>query len=184
MIHPIITGFVLLLILAAALSLLAVIHRLYHQNRRVLAFMANNAQLVNITPKGRATYLADPSVTFPSRYLLCSRDSAGYEYIVLCGTSTVPFGVVDDMTPTQDTAPSSYPLPVDILGMCEDTKRMIAAGTIVIDNLVSPAANGQVQALPTASGTYWIIGKCKVPTVNGAGDQVEVIPCFPYQLTH
>jgi hypothetical protein len=175
MIHSIITGIVLLLILAAAWSGLI-------SKRAVAAFIANNAQIVNITPKGRATYLADQAVTFTSRYLICSRDPAGADYILVAGQGSIPFGVVPDMTPTIDTAPSDYPLPVNILGMNEDTERMIASSAIAIDQLITTDASGQVRAVPAAAGTYWVIGKCKVPTVTGAGDQVEVIPCFPYQL--
>jgi hypothetical protein len=61
---------------------------------------------------------------------------------------------------------------------------MIAAGAIAIDDLITTAAAGQVQSMTgIAPGTYWVLGKAKVGTVNGAGDQVEVIPCFPYKAT-
>jgi hypothetical protein len=159
----------LLLILAAAGI---------HHKTRLLAAFANNALLVNITPKGRATAIADAA--FTSRYLIAKR-GAQYYSIAIAGQGDIPYAVVPDMTPTTDTD-LSYPLPVHILGLNEDTERMICSGAIAIDKLITTDAAGQVRALPTASGTYWIIGKAKTATV-AQGDQVEVIPCFPYQVT-
>jgi hypothetical protein len=162
---------VLLLILAA----LAV----FSNRQSAIRWLANNSLLVNITPKGRATAVADAA--FTSRYLVCKR-GAYYYSIAIAGQGDTPYGVVPDMTPTTDTD-LSYDLPVQILGLDEDTERVIASGAVAIDNLVTTDANGQVRALPAAAGTYWIIGKAKTATV-AAGDQLELIPCFPYQLTH
>jgi hypothetical protein len=72
---------------------------------------------------------------------------------------------------------------VNILGLNEDTERMVASAAIAIDALLTTAANGQVQTVPVAAGTYWVLGKAKTAAV-AQNDQVEVIPCFPYQLTH
>jgi len=165
-----------LLLLLAAIGLVA--GRLI-RHPRLLAYLANNAILVNITPKGRTTAVADAA--FTSRFLIAKR-GAYYYSIAIAGQGDTPYGVVPDMTPTTDTD-LSYPLPVHILGLNEDTERMIASGAIAIDNLITTDASGQVRALPGASGTYWIIGKAKTATA-AAGDQCEVIPCFPYQLTH
>ncbi len=139
--------------------------------------LANNAILVNITPKGRATAVADAS--FTSRYLIAKR-GAFYYSIAIAGQGDIPYGVVPDMTPTTDTD-LSYPLPVNILGLNEDTERVIASGAINIDDLVTTDANGQVRSItPLAPGSYWVIGKAKTATV-AQGDQCELIPCFPYQ---
>ena len=173
MIHQIITGFALLLILAAALS------GFISSKRGVAAFLANNALIASITPKGRATAVADAA--FTSRYLIAKRGANTYS-IAIAGQGDSPYGVVPDMTPTTDTD-LSYPLPVNILGLNEDTERCIASGAINVDQLITTDAAGQVRALPAAAGTYWILGKARTATV-AAGDQVEVIPCFPYQLTH
>ena len=171
MIHSIIAGFVLLLILAAAWSGLP--------KSRVLAFLANNAIIVNITPKGRTTAVAD--APFTSRYLIAKR-GAEYYSIAIAGQGDIPYAVVPDMTPTTDTDLSN-PLPVNILGLNEDTERMIASGAINIDDLITTDAGGQVRSItPLAPGTYWVIGKAKTAAV-AQGDQVEVIPCFPHQVT-
>jgi len=177
MIHPIIAGFVLLLILAAAWSGLS-------KQSRVLAFggrfidLANNAIIVNITPKGRTTAVADAA--FTSRYLIAKRGEYDYS-IAIAGQGDTPYGVVPDMTPTTDTD-LSYPLPVNILGLNEDTERMIASGAIAIDNLLTTDAAGQVRPVPSSAGTYWVLGKAKTAAA-GQNDQVEVIPSFPYQVT-
>lgn len=172
---PILTGLVLLSVLAATL---------WSFNHAGL-FIANNAQIVNITAKGRGTKLAGPSVTFGQRYLIASRNPAdGEQYILPYVAGTNPFAVVDDQTPSTDSAPSDYPLTIDILGMCEDTKRGIAAGVIAIDNLVYPVAGGTLASLATAAaGTYYVVGKAIVGTTTGANDQIEFVPCFPYQVT-
>ena len=171
MIHSIIAGFALLLILAAALS------GLTGKQRGRLTFLANNAILVNITHKGRATAVADAA--FTSRYLIAKR-GAYYYSIAIAGQGDIPYGVVPDMTPTTDTD-LSYPLPVNILGLNEDTERVIASGAINIDDLVTTDAAGQVRSVtPLGPGSYWIVGKAKTATV-AAGDQCELIPCFPYQ---
>jgi len=173
MIHSIIAGFVLLLILAATWPGLI-------SKPRVPAFrsidLANNAIIVNITPKGRATAVADAA--FTSRYLIAKRGAYDYS-IAIAGQGDLPFGVVPDMSPFPDPE-LSYPLPVNILGLDEDTERMIASGAINIDSLLTTDAAGQIRAVPAAAGTYWVLGKAKTAAV-AQGDQVEVIPCFPYQ---
>jgi hypothetical protein len=173
MIHPIIAVPViasLLLVLAASCN--------PKRGSRVLAWLANNAILVNVTHKGYATAVAD--APFTSRYLIAKR-GAEYYSIAIAGQGDTPYGVVPDMTPTTDTD-LSYPLPVNILGLNEDTERMIANGPIAIDNLITTAAGGLVQALPVAApGNYWVLGKARTAAQN-QDDQVEVIPCFPYQV--
>jgi len=181
MIHSIIPGTVLLLILAAAWSGFITIPSI--GKRGILAFGRRfidlaNSILVNITPKGRATAVADAA--FTARYLIAKR-GAEYYSIAIAGQGDIPYGVVPDMNPTTDTD-LSYPLPVNILGLNEDTERMICSGVIAIDQLITTDASGQVRALPSAAGTYWVLGKAKTATL-AQGDQVEVIPSFPYQVT-
>jgi hypothetical protein len=178
MIHSIIAGFVLLLLLAAAWSGLTGGKRGLPAFRGRITALANNAILVNITPRGRATAVADAA--FTSRYLIAKR-GAFYYSIAIAGQGDIPYGVVPDMTPTTDTD-LSYPLPVNILGLNENTERMIASGAIAIDNLLTTDSAGQVRAVPSSAGTYWVLGKAKTAAV-AQNDQVEVIPAFPYQVT-
>jgi hypothetical protein len=180
MIHPIITCLVLLLILAAAWAFISK-RRVVNRGRSI--DLANNALIVNITPKGRATAIGD--VAFQSRYLIAKRGA--YEYsIAIAGQGDIPYGVVPDMTPTTDSQSpggSDYNLPVNIFGLNQDTERVIASGAINIDDLVTTDAAGQVRSItPLPPGTYWVIGKAKTATV-AQGDQLELIPAFPYQKT-
>ena len=140
--------------------------------------LANNAIIVSTTPKGHATAVAD--APFTSRYLIAKRGANEYS-IAIAGQGDIPYGVVPDMTPTTDTD-LSYPLPVNILGLNEDTERMICSGAIAIDQLLTTDAAGQVRPVPSAAGTYWVLGKAKTAT-TAQGDQVEVIPSFPHQVT-
>jgi len=178
MTHTVIPSLVLLLIVAAAA-------RFFSKRPSRLVWLANGS-LVNTTHWGEFTKLADPTVTFSQRYLVCSRDQLGNgeQYIQPYVANTVPFGVVRDMTPTTDTAPSSYPLHGVMLGMNQDTERMVAGGTINIDDYVYPAVGGTILSLKTAAnGTYYVVGKAAVGTVTGSGDSIEVIPSFPFQVT-
>ena len=186
MIHSITwTGLVLLLALAGTRTglissrILGFITGRFPANRGGCLDLANNALIVSTTPKGRATAIADAA--FTSRYLIAKRGANTYS-IAIAGQGDIPYAVVPDMTPTSDTD-LSYPLPVDILGLNEDTERMIASSAIAIDALLTTDAAGQVRTVPAAAGTYWVIGKAKTAAV-AQNDQVEVIPCFPYQLTH
>jgi hypothetical protein len=176
MIHNIIEMLVLLLIVAAAAALY--IHRRGTVSRGQSIDLANNALIVNITPKGRASAVADAA--FTSRHLIAKRGAQTYS-IAIAGAGDIPYGVVPDMTPTTDTD-LSYPLPVNILGLNEDTERMIASGAIAIDSLLTSDAGGQVRAVPATAGTYWVLGKAKTAAV-AQNDQVEAIPCFPYQVS-
>jgi hypothetical protein len=170
MIHSIIAVTLLLLTLAAAWSGITKTHP-----GRALTYLANSI-LVNITPKGRATAVAD--APFTQRYLIACR-GAEYYSIAIAGQGSIPYAVVPDMTPTTDTD-LSYPLPVNILGLNEDTERMIASGAINIDDLLTTDAGGLVRSIaPLGPGTYWVLGKAKTQAFAN-GDQVEVIPCFPY----
>jgi hypothetical protein len=144
MIQSIVTGFVLLLILAAAWSGLTNHPRGFLAKRCRAIDLANNSIIVNITPRGRATAVADAA--FTSRYLIAKRGAYDYS-IGIAGQGDIPYGVVPDMTPTTDTD-LSYPLPVHILGLNEDTERMIASGAISIDSLITTDASGQCALSP------------------------------------
>lgn len=137
-----------------------------------------NGKIVNITPKGRCTRLADNA--FTQRYLL-AKPGSDASHIDICTAADRPIGVVPDMTPTTDTD-TSYPLPVNLLGLNEDTERMIASGAIGLTDTVVADAGGKVAALPAAAGSYWVVG-IPLSTTTADGDQIEVVPCVPYKVT-
>lgn len=170
----------LMIIITVALLLAALpfLNRSVRHRGRI--WLANTVTIlaINITHAGRGTRLADAS--FTSRYLL-AKIGSDYAHINICGAADIPFAVVDDMTPAQDQANSdlSYPLPVDILGTCEDTKRLVASAAIAVGDMVVPAASGQVKTLPTAGGgSTYIIGRAMTAAL-AAGDLIEVATCFP-----
>ena len=90
---------------------------------------------------------------------------AEYYSIAIAGQGNIPYAVIPDMTPTTDTD-LSYPLPVNILGLNEDTERMIASGAINIDDLLTTDAGGLVRTVPLGPGTYWMLGKAKTQALR------------------
>src|SRR4051812_46976208 len=152
MIPPLTTA--LLLMVAAVLVLLFLIPNFRERVRRGGEYFAN-ALIVNVTAKGRATRLADAA--FTERYMLCKAGSDA-SHIAIAGVAVIPLAVVPDMTPTTDVSDLTYPLPVNFLGLNEDTERMIASAAIAIDAFVVAAASGRIRTLPGTTGTYYIIG--------------------------
>ena len=145
-----------------------------------MEFLANGA-LVNITPKGRATRLGDAA--FTQRYLI-GKAGSDASHIALAGVGDLPLGVVTDQTPSTDASGDlSYPLPLNFLGLNEDTERVIASAAMSVGDLVTTAASGLVKTLPTSGGgTAFVIGRA-LSAAGASGDQVELLPCFPYQVT-
>lgn len=146
-------------------------------DRKGVEYFANAITAVNTTPKGRCTRLADANFTL--RYLLCKPGSDA-SHIAICTAADIPLGVVPDSTPTTDQAASdlSYPLPVELLGSCEDTQRMVASAAIAVGALVVPDAAGKVKTLPVVTGTYYIVGRA-LSAAGADGDLIEVSTTFP-----
>ncbi len=136
---------------------------------------ANAITVININGP-TATFLGDNQ--FTARYLLCKPGSDA-SHIDICSSSDIPLGVVPDMTPTTDGGSDlSYPLPVNFLGLCEKTERMVASGIIAVGAFVVPDNSGKVKTLPATTGTYYICGRAKTASAAN-NDLIEVVPCFP-----
>jgi len=172
--HPFIITITGVLLLAAALFS---INRLAAGKSCVQLF-ANAISAINITPKGRGTALADN--TFARRYLIAKMGS-DTSHIDLCGASDTPWAIVPDMTPTTDTD-LSYPLPFEILALSEDTQRGAVNAATAVGDLLTVTTGGLLITLPTAAGTYWVVGRGKTAT-SAQYDLVEFAPCAPYQVT-
>lgn len=166
----------ILCIIIGALLFAAIAPFIAPQGGREL--FANAITAINITPKGRGTRLADASFTV--RYLLAKAGSDA-SHIAICDATSKPLAVVPDMTPTTDQANSdlSYPLPINVLGLNEDTERMVASGVIAVDDVVAADAGGKVRTLPTAAGAYYVVGRALTAS-TGNNDLVEVAPTLPY----
>ena len=139
-----------------------------------------NSLLVNTTKMGLKTYLSDVAIN--ARWLLVVGGSDS-NHVNIAGAGSQPIGVCRDQIPPEDIASGdlSYPLGIILFGLNPDTVRVIAAAAIAEWALLVPAANGQVQTLPVAAGTYWVIGRA-ASAAAAAGDQVELIHTLPYKV--
>jgi hypothetical protein len=167
-----------LIITSALLLITAPLWLVPKLRERTGEFFAN-ALIVNITPKGRATRLADNA--FTARYLLAKAGSDA-SHIDICGAADIPLAVVPDMTPTTDTD-LSYNLPANMLGLNEDTERVVASGATAVGDFLVPDAGGKVKTLPIhGGGTTYIVGR-GLSAAAANNDQVEMVPCFPNLVT-
>ena len=69
-----------------------------------------------------------------------------------------------------------------LLGAAKGTLLMRASEAIdpTTTDFVCSAALGRVKALPTGSGTYYIVGK-PLTVAAAAGDIIVIAPCVPTQ---
>src|SRR5713101_4532686 len=163
-------------ILPITLLLIAAAFWFFKKPRRVIGeYFANAIVAVNITPKGRCTRIADAA--FTSRYLLCKPGSDA-AHIAIAGAADIPLGVVPDMTPVSGDL--TMPLPVNLLGLNEDTERMVASAAIAVGAFVVPAANGQIATAPGAGAGY-ALGRA-MTAAAAAGDLIEVAATFPVKV--
>jgi Uncharacterized conserved protein (DUF2190) len=121
---------------------------------------------------GSTTAIADNA--FASLYLVTKAGSDA-AHTDVCGASDVPKGVCQDILAAGDTGK------VLLLGK-GPTKIMQGSGAINADTFVVPDAAGQVKALPSSNGTYYVIGRT-ITACAGANEQVAVNDCFPFQVT-
>jgi len=118
------------------------------------------------------------SGAFASRHLLVKL-GADDDHVTQCDAATRPYGITDDMP-----ALAGDPINVHFLSASPGTKRMIAVGALADDADVYVAAGGQVQGLPAAAGTYYLVGRTKGVAVQSDDTlyYVEVETCFPQKL--
>ena len=120
-----------------------------------------------------------PDTAVPARYLLVKRGSDAAHFAI-AGAGDRPIGVCEDQTSTAGVALPGLPLRVSRLGVSTRSKNVAINSAVAQDDLLVPAANGCAQTLPTAAGTYWVIGSAEQA---GAGSGVvEFIGCLPYKI--
>ena len=148
------------------------------KNKSALSEDFANSQIVNINSEGQVTFpLADNA--FTTRYLLAKRGSTALAIDISDGTVS-PLGIVEDETPSDGDL--TYPLNVAVFGCTKGTKRAVAAGIIAVDATIVAAADGKVKTLPTAAGTYYVVGKA-FSSAGADGDQIQFIPTLSYAVT-
>ena len=117
------------------------------------------------------TFALDAAVS--TRYLLGTLGT-DVNHIAVAGAADFPLGVINDEGSIGDS------IAVGLLGK-GPTKRMSPSGPIAAGAEVYTDAGGQVQALPTAPGTYWNVGVA-LTAASGAGDDLEVNDRAPVKL--
>ena len=122
----------------------------------------------------KKTYLTDGALA--ARYLVVKKGSDS-GHVAVCGVGDIPLGFATDEAPAAEE-----PVAVSHFGLQEEGALGVASGTVTDEDFLVPGAAGTVRKLPTASGTYYIIGRANL---NGAtvatGLPVQYIPCFPIQ---
>ena len=141
----------------------------------------------NIAEGTRESDSLIPDVTIPARYLLAKRGSDAAHF-TLAGAGDRPTGVCADQSSTTGVPLPGLPLRVDLLGCGGHTKKVAINSAVAQDDLLVADAGGYAKTLPTAAGTYWVIGSAQqagaASGVAATPTVVEFIGCLPYQLTH
>ena len=112
-----------------------------------------------------------------SANLLVKKGTDASHVAVTAAETDFPRGFVMHGTETAEDHVS-----VRLLGKGGDTKLAVASAAIAADARVVPAAAGKVQTIPTAQGTYWVVGRA-VTAAAADGDPIEIDDCHPFQVT-
>lgn len=126
------------------------------------------------THAGNLTRRAE--VAIDARHLLLAPGTNPATQVTLAAADSIPLGV------STDVAAQGDPTNVALLGAASSTLIMTAAGSITAGTLVYAAADGQVQALPVAPGTYHQVGLA-LQTTTTQGQLIEVVPAPPTPIT-
>ncbi len=151
------------------------------RRRRRAGFLA-----ANIAEGTREFDSLVPDVAVPARCLLVKRGSDP-QHFAIAGAGDRPIGVCEDQTSTAGVALPGLALRVSRLGISTRGKRVAVNSAVAQDDLLVPAANGYAQTLPTATGTYWVIGNAEqAGAASGVASTptiIEFIGCLPYKVT-
>ena len=123
---------------------------------------------------GLKTYLSDVATTF--RYLLGKIGSDSAHVTTTAAADKPHFVIIDNATAIGD------PVTCAVLGSAPGTQKVSINSTVTLDDPLTPDANGYARTMPTANGTYWLIGRALQAGV--AGDIIEFAPCSPRQITY
>lgn len=130
----------------------------------------------NIAEGTRAgSFTAKAAAAITSRYLLVKPTTNKLE-VAIAGASDFPIAQVDD-----EAAAAGDLVNANLLGLSDRTLLMVASEAIALDDEIYTAANGKVQDLPTAAGTYYKVGR-PLSTASADGELIEVIPCYPVKV--
>lgn len=157
-------------LLIMAVSLLALLATcVWLAKRNSLTLLANVAEG---THQNALTRLADAALA--TRFLLVKIGSDA-NHVAACGVGDIPLGIATD-----EPAAAEDPVNVELLGVGERTLLGVASAAIAAGDLVVAAASGKLRTLPTAAGTYYIMGRA-LGAAGADGDTIEFVPSFPVQ---
>lgn len=114
----------------------------------------------------------DAAVT--ARHLLWKKGAADGT-VALNGAADIPLGTIDNIESGTGVGQS-----VLLLGK-GSTKKMVASEAITAGEQVFGAANGKVQDLPAAAGTYYCVGTALTAAGND-NEILEVADCVPFAV--
>jgi hypothetical protein len=108
-----------------------------------------------------------------TRHLLWKK-GAGDGTVAINTASDIPLGTIDNIETGTGVRQS-----VLLLGK-GSTKKMIASEAITAGEQVFAAADGKVQDLPAAAGTYYCVGTAL--TAGSTDEVIEVADCVPFAV--
>lgn len=129
---------------------------------------------------GRRSFLPDSNAVTTSRYLLYKLGSDA-DHVTTTVPGDAPIGQSDDVA---DPNNLDVPICVNLFGAVPGTLRVVSDGTITNGCWVVAGANGQAAALPSATGTYYVVGRALfgTDTTTNAGDVVTIISSLPMKV--
>ena len=119
---------------------------------------------------GQLTKLTDAAITGRFRVVKFGSDAA--HVAVAAGTDAGVLGICSD-----EATAAEAPVNVRLFGQVSGTLRCLLAGTVAAGDELSTTTGGAVFKLPTATGTYYPIGRALVAGVSG--DTIEFMHRMP-----
>jgi hypothetical protein len=138
---------------------------------RRLVEMPNQYAGVRTHENGRVTLLTDAALTL--EFAAVKAGSTANHVAVTAATTDVPLGIAESKT---DAAENE--VAVRLFGKGGDTKAAVAGAAILRLARVICTAAGKLITLPTAAGTYYVVGRA-LTAAAADGDVFELDDCHP-----
>ncbi len=134
------------------------------------------------TSRGTQSSIPDTAISFSNA--LVKLGATDREFTLIAAATDIPLGIVINDAVTTNDISAGMPKAVALLGLYPESlpgvaSGAIAAGAEVVADLVTP---GYIKQLPSASGTYVVIGRARRAVVS-AGDPVSIIHEVPRVTT-
>ena len=130
------------------------------------------ANIAEGTHERAINLLTDAAVS--TRYLI-GKFGTDASHVAVAGTADIAIGVITDEA---DAAEDS--VAVALLGSTGETRKAVASAAIAAGAFITSAASGKVRTLPTAAGTYYILG-IALTAAAADGDVIEFDSCVAVQ---